>query len=152
MGSGAVARRVRAEGERDVARALGVRACRRLETAASVGIPGRIRGAENKLENWLPNVPPPVPARAGIRFDGPLAVETLDGRPALRGTLRVAAPIVILPFLQVRLEGAAGFAAEANSRSSMHLGWLPRGAYRFSASSAFLASASCANRDRSTLG
>jgi SAM-dependent methyltransferase len=72
-----------------------------------------------------------LPARAGVRFDGPLAVEPLDGRPALRGTLRVAAPIVILPYLRVRIEGAGGFCAEANSRASMPLGWLPRGAYRF---------------------
>jgi ubiquinone/menaquinone biosynthesis C-methylase UbiE len=74
---------------------------------------------------------PALPARGGFRFEGPLAIETHDGRAVLRGMLRVVAPIVILPFLQVRLEGAGGVVADANSRGSMHLGWLPRGVYRF---------------------
>jgi hypothetical protein len=44
-------------------------------------------------------------ADAGMRFEGPARLETQDGRPVLRGTLRVAAAIAILPFLQVRVEG-----------------------------------------------
>ena len=79
----------------------------------------------------MPYAPSHSPAGAGIRFDGLPAVETVDGRPTLRGTLRITAPIVILPFLQVRIEGAGGVVADANLRGSMHVGWLPRGAYRF---------------------
>jgi ubiquinone/menaquinone biosynthesis C-methylase UbiE len=65
-----------------------------------------------------------------ICFEGPFAVAAQDGRPVLRATLRVAAPIVILPFLRLRIDGARGMAVESNSRESLHLGWLPRGRYR----------------------
>ena len=45
-------------------------------------------------------------ADAGMRFEGPARLETQDGRPVLRGTLRVTAAIAILPFLQARVEGS----------------------------------------------
>ena len=58
-------------------------------------------------------------------------VRMQDGRPVLRGTLQVTAAIVILPFLRTRIEVAGGTAIESNSRAALHVGWLPRGAYRF---------------------
>ncbi len=70
-------------------------------------------------------------ADAGMRFEGPAKLETQDGRPVLRGALRITAAIAILPFLQVRVEGPGGALADSNSRGSLHLGWLPRGLYRF---------------------
>jgi SAM-dependent methyltransferase len=67
---------------------------------------------------------------AAVRLDGPLTVQLQDGRPVLRGTLRVAAAIVILPFLRLRIEGAGGVAVESNTREAFPMGWLPRGSYR----------------------
>ena len=70
-------------------------------------------------------------ADAGMRFEGPAKLETQDGRPVLRGALRITTAIAILPFLQVRVEGPGGAVADSNSRGLLHLGWLPRGVYRF---------------------
>jgi ubiquinone/menaquinone biosynthesis C-methylase UbiE len=67
---------------------------------------------------------------AALLFEGPLTVRFEDGRAVLRGTLRVVAPVVILPFLRLRIEGAGGASVESNTRETFPMGWLPRGSYR----------------------
>ncbi|MBZ0249152.1 MAG: class I SAM-dependent methyltransferase [Burkholderiales bacterium] len=63
-----------------------------------------------------------------MKLEGPFAIEEAGGRAALCGRLRVEAPVVFLPGLRLRVEGAGEVAAD--SRDTHYLGWLPRGAYR----------------------
>lgn len=63
-----------------------------------------------------------------MKLEGPFAIEEAGGRAALCGRLRVEAPVVFLPGLRLRVEGAGAVAAD--SRDTHYLGWLPRGAYR----------------------
>ncbi|MBX3717190.1 MAG: class I SAM-dependent methyltransferase [Burkholderiales bacterium] len=63
-----------------------------------------------------------------MKLEGPFAIEEAGGRAALCGRLRVEAPVVFLPGLRLRVEGAG--AAAADSRDTHYLGWLPRGSYR----------------------
>ena len=63
-----------------------------------------------------------------MKLEGPFAIEEAGGRAALCGRLRVEAPVVFLPGLRLRGEGAGEVAAD--SRDTHYLGWLPRGAYR----------------------
>lgn len=63
-----------------------------------------------------------------MKLEGPFAIEEAGGRAALCGRLRVEAPVVFLPGLRLRVEGASAIAAD--SRDTHYLGWLPRGAYR----------------------
>ena len=63
-----------------------------------------------------------------MNLEGPFAIEEAGGRAALCGRLRVEAPVVFLPGLRLRVEGAGAVAAD--SRDTHYLGWLPRGAYR----------------------
>jgi SAM-dependent methyltransferase len=65
---------------------------------------------------------------AAIGFEGPWAVEQAAGRTVLAGTIRVAAPVVFVPAVLLRLEGAAQ--VSAYSADTHYLGWLPRGLYR----------------------
>ena len=64
-----------------------------------------------------------------MKLEGPFAIEDAAGRAALCGRLRVEAPVVFLPGLRLRVEGAGG-ALSADSVDTHHLGWLPRGSYR----------------------
>jgi len=64
-----------------------------------------------------------------LKLEGPFAVEEAGGRAALCGRLRVEAPVVFLPGIRLRAEGAGGTAA-GDSADTHYLGWLPRGAYR----------------------
>lgn len=66
---------------------------------------------------------------AAMRCEGSFAVEDAGGRTALCGRLRVDAPVVFLPALRLRIEGAEASAA-ADSADTHYLGWLPRGTYR----------------------
>ena len=63
-----------------------------------------------------------------MKLEGPFAIEEAGGRAALCGRLRVEAPVVFLPGLRLRVEGAGEVAAD--SRDTHYLGWLPRGSYR----------------------
>lgn len=63
-----------------------------------------------------------------MKLEGPFAIEEAGGRAALCGRLRVEAPVVFLPGLRLRVEGAGAIAAD--SRDTHYLGWLPRGSYR----------------------
>lgn len=63
-----------------------------------------------------------------MKLEGPFAIEEAGGRAALCGRLRVEAPVVFLPGVRLRVEGAGAVAAD--SRDTHYLGWLPRGAYR----------------------
>jgi len=63
-----------------------------------------------------------------MKLEGPFAVEEAGGRAALCGRLRVEAPVVFLPGLRLRVEGAGAVAAD--SRDTHYVGWLPRGSYR----------------------
>lgn len=63
-----------------------------------------------------------------MKLEGPFAIEEAGGRAALCGRLRVEAPVVLLPGVRLRVEGAGAVAAD--SRDTHYLGWLPRGAYR----------------------
>ena len=63
-----------------------------------------------------------------MKLEGPFAIEEAGGRAALCGRLRVEAPVVFLPGLRLRVEGAGEVAAD--SRDTHYLGRLPRGAYR----------------------
>lgn len=63
-----------------------------------------------------------------MKLEGPFAIEEAGGRAALCGRLRVEAPVVFLPGVRLRVEGAGAVAAD--SRDTHYLGWLPRGSYR----------------------
>jgi SAM-dependent methyltransferase len=63
-----------------------------------------------------------------MKLEGPFAIEEAGGRAALCGRLRVEAPVVFLPGVRLRVEGAGS--AAADSRDTHYLGWLPRGSYR----------------------
>ncbi|MBL0142979.1 MAG: class I SAM-dependent methyltransferase [Betaproteobacteria bacterium] len=65
-----------------------------------------------------------------IRFDGPLALEEAGGRTVLAGRIAVQAPVVFVPQVRIRIEGA-GEAVAAHSADTYYIGWLPRGTYRF---------------------
>lgn len=63
-----------------------------------------------------------------MKLEGPFAIEEAGGRAALCGRLRVEAPVVFLPGVRLRVEGAGAVAADL--RDTHYLGWLPRGSYR----------------------